>query len=322
MRTQRRLRFCRSRTRGGATGVRFAFAAAAMTLNDLTAATGRDAHPITPQQPDCRTLRPPGPLVETCARIGFVMRGVMYVAIGIIAALTAAGWARHVAGSTGALAAIFQQRFGRLSLGLVAAGLAGFGVWCLARALSRRPHATTRWRSIFSRADFFIGFVIHVALVTVCVHLFRGRGEADVTGDASVRSWVLELMSYPLGRLVVALLGAYLVGNGLQQVFWGMTTDLAALLELDALAAPARRSIRTISRAGIAARGAVLGMVGAFLLLAAYYADASHAHGIGGALEELARSAGPGLLAIVAAGLIAYGVYEFVRARYRRVQTM
>jgi hypothetical protein len=39
---------------------------------------------------------------------------------------------------------------------------------------------------------------------------------------------------------------------------------------------------------------------------------------LGGALDALARQPyGPWLLGTVAIGLIAYGIYEFVKARYR-----
>ena len=64
----------------------------------------------------------------------------------------------------------------------------------------------------------------------------------------------------------------------------------------------------------------VFGLVGIFLVKAAIDYNPNNAVGIDGALAKLAsNSYGPFLLGIVAAGLIAFGVYSLSDARYRRI---
>jgi len=71
---------------------------------------------------------------------------------------------------------------------------------------------------------------------------------------------------------------------------------------------------------GFVARGVVFGLIGSFLLRAAYQYDPEEAVGIDGALAELAQASyGPFLLGLTAAGLFAFGLYSFVEARYREV---
>jgi hypothetical protein len=71
---------------------------------------------------------------------------------------------------------------------------------------------------------------------------------------------------------------------------------------------------------GHAARGVVFTLVGVFLVRAALQYDAQEAIGIDGALLKVAQAAyGQVLLGVVAAGLLAYGLYCFVQARYRAV---
>ena len=71
---------------------------------------------------------------------------------------------------------------------------------------------------------------------------------------------------------------------------------------------------------GHIARGAVFAVVGVFLAKAAIEYDPSEAIGIDGALLKLVEASyGQLLLGLVAAGLIAYAVYCFVEARYRRI---
>jgi len=64
----------------------------------------------------------------------------------------------------------------------------------------------------------------------------------------------------------------------------------------------------------------VLGLIGGFLLLAALRYNPSEARGLDGALTSLLnRPFGPWLLALVALGLVAYGLYSVFEARYRRM---
>jgi uncharacterized protein DUF1206 len=73
-----------------------------------------------------------------------------------------------------------------------------------------------------------------------------------------------------------------------------------------------------VSRFGIAARGVVFCLIGFFLARAGLWHDAAQA---GGVRKSLGLVAGIGRwpFVVVALGLVAYGVYELVNARYRRI---
>ena len=75
-----------------------------------------------------------------------------------------------------------------------------------------------------------------------------------------------------------------------------------------------------VGRVGFVARGVVLFLVGGFLINAGVHANPRDARGIGGALRELSRQPeGRWLFGAVALGLVAYGVFMLVLARYRRM---
>ena len=75
-----------------------------------------------------------------------------------------------------------------------------------------------------------------------------------------------------------------------------------------------------IGTIGHVARAIVFGLLGWFLLKAAYEFEAKEAVGLDGALTKILKADyGPWLLGFVAAGLIAFGVYSISEARYRKI---
>jgi hypothetical protein len=86
------------------------------------------------------------------------------------------------------------------------------------------------------------------------------------------------------------------------------------------MSATERKWTKRSGQAGLAARGVVFCIIGVFLIQAALSANPEEARGLGGALDTLAAQPyGPYLLGAVALGLVGYGVYCAVNARYRRI---
>jgi Na+/proline symporter len=91
-------------------------------------------------------------------------------------------------------------------------------------------------------------------------------------------------------------------------------------LNLSTLNGNTRKGVITLGRLGHAALGIVFTIIGFFLVIAAVKHNPGDAKGLDTALIELLNQPfGPWLLGIVALGLLAYGIYSFAEARYRRV---
>ncbi|HEY6078966.1 MAG TPA: DUF1206 domain-containing protein, partial [Polyangiaceae bacterium] len=91
-------------------------------------------------------------------------------------------------------------------------------------------------------------------------------------------------------------------------------------LNLSSLSSAIRQPVARLCRFGIAARGVVFAITGAFLVYAAATSDPRQAKGFGDSLRALLEAPfGRVLLGSVALGLIAFGVYQLVEARYRRL---
>ncbi|HEY8668046.1 MAG TPA: DUF1206 domain-containing protein, partial [Tepidisphaeraceae bacterium] len=135
-----------------------------------------------------------------------------------------------------------------------------------------------------------------------------------------LRDWTAKLMSFPAGIWLVAAIGIGVIIFGIVQLRLVFRRQLDRRLVLDGMSPAIQRSIMIVCRFGVAARGVVFTLIGLFLVVAAIRANPDEARGIGQAMHALREEPyGQWLLGVVAAGLIAYGVYQFILACYRRV---
>ena len=81
-----------------------------------------------------------------------------------------------------------------------------------------------------------------------------------------------------------------------------------------------RQSARRLGQFGYIAKGVAFGIVGLLLIDAAVTLDPNKSRGLDAALRTVvAQPFGAFLLILVAVGFVAFGVYCFFQARYRKV---
>jgi hypothetical protein len=252
---------------------------------------------------------------EWLARAGFISRGLIYGIIGILAIKLAVGSGGATTNQQGALKTIAHQPFGKVLLTLVAIGLGGYALWRFVRAaLGHGPEDTD---SGFDRVAALASGIVYAALCVIAVEILLGSGSSS-SGNASKPT--AGVLGWPAGTWLVGLAGAVLIGIGLYQGYKGISQDFLDDSKTEQMSPLVRTWITWIGIVGYLARMVVFALVGIFLIKAAIDYDPNKAVGLDGALAKIVHASyGPVLLGVVAAGLIAFGVYSLTDARYRRI---
>ena len=264
-------------------------------------------------------MRTARPWVAKLARLGFAVKGLVYIIIGVLATKAAFRAGGATTDQRGALATIAHQPFGRVMLIVAGAGLAGYALWRLSEALLNLGRADRNAKGVMKRLAQLVSGVVYASLSFAAFQMASGSGSSGGGGNRT-RDWTASLMRQPMGTWLVGIVGAGVIAAGLWQLWRAWKTNFGNKLSLHELGSAAGRSVIVLGRIGTAARGVVFGLIGTFLIIAAQRHNPHEAAGIGEALQSLETvDYGPWLLAVVAIGLIAYGVYELFEARYRRI---
>lgn len=252
-------------------------------------------------------------------RFGFAAKGLVYIIIGVLAVQVAIGSGGETTGPSGALGTIANQAFGQILLIVVAVGLFGYALWRLIQAWVDPENEGADAKGVVKRIGYAISGLIYGFLSIEAIRIVMGSSSGGGS-DQQAQNWTATLLSQPFGQWLVGIVGAIIIGTGCYQFYRAYSAKFKEKLKFNEMSTTERRwSVRS-GRLGFAARGVVYLIMGGFLIQAARSQNSEEAGGIGQALGELAQQPyGPWLLGIVAVGLVAYGFFCFILARYRRI---
>ncbi len=142
------------------------------------------------------------------------------------------------------------------------------------------------------------------------------------SGEGGRQTLVAKLLEQPLGQVIVGLFAAAVIGKGIYQFYRGISGKFKEGIKESKMSSEEQSVFMRAGRVGYLARGVVLGIIGYFLAKAALQSNASQAGGTDKAFDFLSSTGGPYLLAAVAIGLACYGVFMFVKSRYRYIPSV
>ena len=251
--------------------------------------------------------------IKLLARLGFAAIGVVYGLMGLLALLAATGSQGEHVSKSGAVRHLQDLPGGQILLILIAVGLVGYIVWRFTQAIKDTEDKGTDAKGIVMRIGYAGSGLFYAGLALLAARL-AWSGHAEDNGDQA-QSLTAKVLAWPGGDWLIMLVGAVTIGVGGYQVYRAYKGKHTEEISEQQLSAMQARLVRRAGQVGFTARGVVLAIIGYFFIKAGWESRAQPVGSTDEAFDFLATF-GPWALGVVAAGLLLYGLYSLVRAKY------
>ncbi|MBM9459058.1 DUF1206 domain-containing protein [Nocardioides sp. zg-536] len=254
--------------------------------------------------------------LDRLARAGMAGYGLVYVLIAWLAAQLALGRASGSASGEGAFAELSGSPLGKVSLWVVAIGLAGL---CLRQAFQavggHGDHdGARRW---VARVSSAVRGVVFATLAVLAVRTALGDGgSGGGSGEAGLSQRLLEL---PFGPVLVVGVGLVLIGVGIASAWRGLNDKWRKDLEVDGQTGHIGTVVTVLARVGYTGRAVAFALIAWLFVLAGLTHDPKKSGGLDQAVVRFRDEPwGPWVLVAVAVGLGCYGAFHVARGWYLR----
>ncbi len=280
-------------------------------MQDPITAVGAAIPTATPQQ-----KRSAAAWVTPVARIGFASIAVVYMTIGFLALLLAVGKGGDAVDQRGAIDTLERLPGGKVLLLVIALGMAGYALWRVLQGAMDLEEKGKKAKGIALRIGYIASGVAYASLAVYTLRVFGGGGSQ---GDAG-KGFSEWLLAHDSGAVILGAIGFAVIGWGVWHFVKAHKEKFMRHVKTSEMSADEQTWMRRVGKLGLSARGVVLITLGILAIKEARYHDSDEVQGIDGALRELASQPyGAYILGVVAAGLIAYGLYWAFNTRYRRI---
>lgn len=247
---------------------------------------------------------------DRAVRLGFLARAAIYILLGVLALASS----NQISdGPAAAFDAIGQAPGGTWLLWLVAIGLVAYALFRLASPLFDIEHEGSDklgWAKRIGHGGSAIG---HLLLAWSAFQFATTGTAAD--DSARAQEVAAGVLSVNLGPVLVALAGVAFLATALFQAREGLTGRF-----MRTISRQAPRGTRQIGAAGYCARAVVFAIIGWSLVQSAWSETSDGVVSIGGAITSLGDM---GIaFDLLGVGLLLFGVFSLVLARYRTIPDM
>ena len=248
------------------------------------------------------------------AKAGLTAKGIVYVLLGVLAMMAAFEWGGQSAGKadkSGVFDLLKDSSAGSWILPILGLGLACYSAWRMVQVYqSVKGGGKKKWKGL---RYFFSGLIYFSLAVSAVRYGLQSRSG----GENTQQQLASELLSKPFGQWMVGIAAVIIACIGFYQIYYGLSEKYRKHVQNMNLHNEAGRLLLSSGKLGYSARGIVWLVIAFLFIRAAMYSSSAEAGGTGKAMQVLGNSEfGTYLLGALGAGLMMYGIFNFIRARY------
>ncbi|QNJ97665.1 DUF1206 domain-containing protein [Constantimarinum furrinae] len=245
------------------------------------------------------------------ARIGVATKGILYLLIGVLTAMSAFKLGGRIAGSRNVIEFISEQLFGKILLILICVGLSGYVFWRLVQIFGNSEDETNKKKKVIKKAAYFISALFYSFLIYIAITILLGALGSNATGGNLIR----KVMTSGAGEIVAVLIGLVLAGKGIYEFYHAYKGKFKEEVKASKLPKISKTWLIRAGNTGIISRG-VVSCIMAFLFLKTAFTGQFEQIGKKDVFTYIKEEFGLLILGIIALGLALYGGFMIIRSRY------
>lgn len=251
------------------------------------------------------------------ARAGLISKSLVYCLFGIMvcmAAFNLNGQSPSETDKHSLFSFVEKQTGGQVMLIAIALGLVSYCIWRFIQAFFDSENKGTDAQGLAMRARYFLSAVLYTSFIYGIGKMLLTKSKSG--GGGSKQNFISTVLYAPFGQLIVGIFGLIIAGVGFYQVYYGLSEKHKKHVNKK-VNEKYRKLLLTFGKIGYIARGIVWLLIGFLFGKAAYSANSSKAGDSSKAFQFLSEANyGSILLTAMGLGLICYGLFNMVRARY------
>lgn len=252
-------------------------------------------------------------MIEKIQTLGQASKGVVYIIIGSLTALAAFDEGGEKADKSSVIDFLQNQPFGNILIYIMAFGIFAYALWRFYKAIADPKNKGDDASGFIKRFGYFITGLIYGAFGVAV--LSGGSG-----GGSNRQQYAAQILDKGYGPILIGLIGIIVVGVGIYQIYKGYSGKY--LKELNATRSSQKELLQKTGKFGYMARGVVFGIIGYFVLLAAYTQNADMIRSTQGAFTYMQNlSYGWLIMGLIAIGLLGHGIFMLFVAKHSSVKT-
>ena len=272
---------------------------------------------ITLENRDAESEIITNPFLKQYILLGYGAKGIIYSLIGMLAIEAAILPERRAAGTYNALKHLSHQPLGSVTLCLLAIGIFGYVVRRLLQATIYPGHSSRLgFQNILQRSGYILSSISYAGVAYSAISIVFHLGKYN----DRIQDWVEQLLDHAIaGKTVIFIAGIGVIGVGLGYLYGAYTGSYVSKFATSYIDSRLEYWAKWLGKIGISARGVSFVVTGICLILASLFSDSHFAGGLQKAFRVLAKQPLGWLwLSLIGSGFIAYGIYMFITAKYRR----
>ncbi len=253
--------------------------------------------------------------VKPIAQAGLTAKGIVYCLLGLLAFMAAfriKGQSANKTDTSGVFDLVHDQTGGKVILAIIAAGLICYSLWRAIQAFGDQENKGSDAKGLAVRARYLFSGLVYGFLAFTAIKLlfYNDSGSVDNKQDMAQ-----ELLSKPFGQWLVGIAAVILLAVGIYQVYYGLSEKYRK--HAGKAHGSNKKILLSAGKIGYISRGIVWLLISWLFFKAAINSNSAEAGDTSKAFSFLNQAAyGSYLMAAVGLGLICYGTFNFIRARY------